>query len=73
MAADGKHTHNPDDLQTPAVRGPGGRRWTSVLWIAPSDLDNLAALLDPEYEFRLSFDLARELWRFDRRRHVPGG
>jgi hypothetical protein len=72
MAADGKHTHNPEQLP-PATRGPGGRRWTSVLWIAPEDLDNLAPMLDPEYEFRLSWDLGRDLWRFDRRRHVPGG
>jgi hypothetical protein len=74
MAADGEHTHNPDGLPAPAsTRGPGGRRWTPALWITPEDLDNLAPLLDPVWEFRLSWDAGRSLWRFDRRRHVEGG
>jgi hypothetical protein len=64
----------------------GGRRWVPQYWleceeVAPG-LHRLprmssgsadVALVESAYEYRLVYDVARDMWRLDRRRFVPGG
>lgn len=63
----------------------GGRRWVPAYWLGHTDLpgglhklegfmgDKQRQTVDPEYEYRLSFDAERSMWRLDTRKHVPGG
>lgn len=74
-----------DDDMADAQTG-GGRRWVPLYWLhfeqACGTLDQLthlaqggssASVVDRAFEYRLLFDLERDLWRLDRRKHVPGG
>lgn len=50
----------------------GGRRWVAVCWV--ECVADAAPVLTPDtdWEWRISWDATRDLWRVDRRRNVPG-
>ena len=73
-------------VEAVSVAGVGGRRWQVVCYFEHTpvgeDLDRIhmmcsgnvcSQVFERSSEYRHLWDEARQLWRMDRRIHVPGG